>query len=124
MSAQIPNQGVPAVDGQSGLLARVWFTFLSTLTKLPSERLTGSKAYNPGNILNGAGESTTVTVPGVVLSANTPMTASACFSLDLSGLSLTAYVSGTDTVTTILINATGGAINLGAGTLTAYAWRP
>lgn len=124
MSALIPNQKVNVLDGVAGLMSRAWFVFLTTLTKLPSERLSGAKTYDPPNILDGASAATTVTVPGALLSAGTPMAADACFSLPLLGLTLTAYVNSADTVSVVFSNTTGGAVDLGSGTLTAFAWRP
>ncbi len=120
MSALIPNQKVPVLDGMAGLMSRAWFTFLTTLTALPSAKLSATLSYNPPNILAAGTTAQAVTVPGAVLGYD----ASASFSLDLTGLVLTAYVSATDTVTAVLFNPTAGAINLGAGTLTAYAWKP
>lgn len=80
---------------------------------------TGSKTWDPGNIINGAQGSTTVTVTGAALGD----TASACFSLDLQALGITAYVSAANTVTVVLQNNTGGAIDLGSGTLKAKVTR-
>src|SRR5262249_26318570 len=39
------------------------------------------------------------------------------FSLDLSGVTLTAYVSAADTVTVVEGNLTGGGVNLASGSL-------
>lgn len=120
MSARQPTQNEAAVDTKSGLLTRVWFQFLATLTKLPSARLSGSKTYDPPNLTAGATTTTTVTVAGATLG----WAADASFSLDLSALVMTAYVSAADTVTVVLYNPTGGAVDLGSGTLTGFAWQP
>jgi hypothetical protein len=45
------------------------------------------------------------------------------FSLDLQGMTLTGYVSVAGTVTCVLRNGTGGAMDLGSGTLRADVWR-
>ena len=75
--------------------------------------LSGSVTWNPGNIVNGANDSTTVTVKGAALGDY----AIASFSLDVQDLQLTADVTAADTATVILSNTTGGAINLASGTV-------
>ena len=85
---------------------------------LPSQRLAGSKTYDPPNLAAGASTSTTVTVTGAVLG----QPAQACFSLDTAGVALAAMVTAADTVTVILTNTTGGAVDLASGTLSAFAW--
>jgi hypothetical protein len=77
--------------------------------------LTGTATYDPGNLVDGAGETTTVTVTGAALGNF----AEVSFSLDLQGVTLTAWVSADDTVSVRFQNETGGAIDLGSGTLTA-----
>lgn len=73
----------------------------------------GSATYNPPNLNNGTQTTTTVTVTGAALGDFVLPS----FSLDLQGIELTAYVSAADTVTCLLRNDTGGAIDLGSGTL-------
>lgn len=77
--------------------------------------LTGSKTFNWGSIASAAAATTTVTVTGAALGDR----ATATMSLDLQGLVMTAYVSAADTVTVVLFNPTGGAIDLASGTLSA-----
>lgn len=73
----------------------------------------GSKTYDPPSLADGAGTSTTVTCTGAVLGDF----AMASFSLDLQGITVTAYVSAADTVTVRFQNETGGILDLGSGTL-------
>ena len=73
----------------------------------------GSATWNPGAIGNGAEEAKEVTVTDAVLGDF----AIASFSLDVTDLVLDAQVTAADTVTCILANNTGGAINLNEGTL-------
>lgn len=77
--------------------------------------LTGSAVYDPANLVDGAGVTTTVTVTGAALGD----TALISFSLDLQGILLTAYVSSANTVSCRFQNETGGPIDLGSGTLRA-----
>lgn len=77
--------------------------------------LQGSATFDPGNLVDGAGETTTVTVTGAALGDY----ASATFSLDLQGILLTAWVSAADTVSVRFQNETTGAIDLLSGTLRA-----
>jgi hypothetical protein len=64
---------------------------------------------------DGQGETTTVTVSGARLGDY----ASASFSLNISGITLTAYVSANDTVTVRFQNESGGTVDLASGTLRA-----
>jgi hypothetical protein len=75
--------------------------------------LEGSATWNPGSIANGGEEAKEVTVTSAVLGDF----AMASFSLDVEDLALNADVTDDDTVTCILANSTGGAVNLGSGTL-------
>lgn len=77
--------------------------------------LYGSATYDPANLADGAGATTTVTVTGAVLGD----IATATFSLDLQGITLTAWVSAADTVSVRFQNESGGALDLASGTLKA-----
>jgi len=80
----------------------------------------GSATYDPANLLDGAGATTTVTVTGARLGDY----AEASFSLDLQGITVTAWVSANDTVSVRFQNETGGAIDLASGTLRARVRKP
>jgi hypothetical protein len=73
----------------------------------------GSKTWDPGSVADGDEAATTVTVTGAELGDY----AIASFSLDVTDLILDAQVTAEDTATVVLANNTGGAINLGSGTL-------
>ena len=75
--------------------------------------LLGEATYNPANLVDGAGVTTTVAVPGATLG----QFAQASFSLDTQGITVTAWVSAADVVSVRFQNETGGAIDLGSGTL-------
>lgn len=77
----------------------------------------GSVVYDPPNLADGAGVTTTVTVTGATLGD----IAEASFSLDTQGITVTAWVSAANTVSVRFQNETGGAIDLGSGTLRATA---
>lgn len=72
-----------------------------------------SATWNPGSIVDGNEEAVAVTVPGAKLGDF----ALASFSLDLADLDLGVAVTAANTVTAVLGNDTGGAIDLGSGTL-------
>ena len=76
---------------------------------------TGTVVYDPANLIDGAGVTTTVTVTGAAVGD----VAIASFSNDLQGIMLTAYVSATNTVSVRFQNETGGAIDLASGTIRA-----
>lgn len=82
-------------------------------TKMPNLDLQGSAAWDPGNIADGDEEAKEVTVTGSVLGDF----AVASFSLDVTDITLDAQVTVANTVTCILANNTGGAIDLGSGTV-------
>ena len=84
-----------------------------TWVRFGDTRLTGTATYDPPNLVDGAGVTTTVTVTGATLGDQ----AEAAFTLDLQGITLTAYVSASDTVSVRFQNETGGPIDLGSGTL-------
>jgi hypothetical protein len=78
--------------------------------------LSGSATYDPASLADGAGATTTVTVTGAALGDF----ALASFSLDLQGITLTAWVSATNTVSVRFQNESGGTLDLGSGTLRAF----
>lgn len=75
--------------------------------------------WDPASIANGATATTTVTVSGAALGDF----ALASFSLSLSGLSLSAYISAANTVTVVLTNNSGAAVNLASGTLAVLVFK-
>lgn len=77
--------------------------------------LQGSATYDPANLVDGAGATTTVTVTSAALGD----IADASFSLDVQGITVTAWVSAANTVSVRFQNETGGAIDLASGTLRA-----
>lgn len=80
-----------------------------------------SATWDPANVNDGAQTTTTVTVTGARLVDASPVMVG--FDKDLQGMRLTGYVSADDTVTVVLRNDTGGAINLASGTLRVGVWR-
>lgn len=69
--------------------------------------------YDPGSLVDGAGVSVTIGVPGAALGDF----AQASFSQSLQGILMTAVVSNTNEVTVRLQNETSGTIDLTSGTL-------
>lgn len=82
--------------------------------------LVGSATYDPPNLIDGAGATTTVTVTGAALGDY----AEANFSLDLQGITVTAWVSAANTVSVRFQNESGGTLDLGSGTLRARVFKP
>jgi hypothetical protein len=76
--------------------------------------LTGSATYDPGSLGDGAGVTTTVTATGAVPG---DFVEGVSFSNDLSGITVTAYVSSGDTVSVRFQNESGGTLDLASGTL-------
>lgn len=75
--------------------------------------LTASATWNPPSVSAGASTTTTVSVIGAVVGDKV----SASFSDSLQGMVLSACVSAANTVTAVLFNPTGSAIDLASGTL-------
>lgn len=75
--------------------------------------LSGSATYDPPSLADGAGTTTTVTVTGAALGD----IVQASFSLDLQGITLTAYVSAANTVSVRFQNESGGTLDLASGTI-------
>lgn len=84
-----------------------------------ASNLVGTATYDPPNLADGAGATTTVTVTGAVL-GDTVITS---FSLDLQGITLTSYVSSSNTVSVRFQNESGGALDLASGTLKSVVLR-
>jgi len=72
-----------------------------------------SVTYDPPSLADGAGVTTTVTATGAALGDF----AQAVFSLDLQGITLSAWVSATNTVSVRFQNESGAAVDLASGTL-------
>lgn len=77
--------------------------------------LSGTTTFDPASLADGAGATTTVTVTGAALGD----IAIASFSLDLQGITVTAWVSATNTVSVRFQNESGGTLDLASGTLRA-----
>lgn len=81
--------------------------------------ISGSTAWDPANISDGATDSTTVSVPNAVQG-------DPCFAgfnnITGANLILSCAITSNDTATVTLLNKTGSAQNLGNGTLRATAF--
>lgn len=82
-------------------------------------RLDAEATYDPANLADAAGATTTVTCTGAALGDF----AMAAFSLDCQGMTLSAWVSAADTVSVRFQNESGGALDLGSGTLRVRVWK-
>lgn len=83
------------------------------------KHLSTTATWNPGNLVAGAQTSTTVALTGAALGDEVTCS----FSLDLQLLQLTGYVSAANTVSVVLQNGTGGAIDLASGVLRVSCWQ-
>lgn len=75
--------------------------------------LMGSTTWNPTNMASTSSRNVAVLVSGAEMGDF----AQASFSLDVQDLQLTADVTNTSTVSCVLANNTGAAVNLNSGTL-------
>jgi hypothetical protein len=92
----------------------------ATWLKMADAYLSGSVAWNPASIANGAQATTTIAVTGAALGDYVEASAS----IDTAGLVLTGRVSAVDTVTITLSNTTGGAVDLGNFTARVKVAKP
>lgn len=107
------------VLGRVGMFRRMALAINALINDVETLRgaaggLVGSAVYDPANLIDGAGVTTTVTVTGCVLG---DFVTAVSFSLDLQGITLTAYVSAANTVSVRFQNESGGAIDLASGTI-------
>lgn len=103
-----------AVQAQSSIAVAINNLKTVIATAFPPP-LTGSATWDPGSIANGAAANTTVAVAGAAVGNFV----SVSLGVDLQGLVLSGYVSATNTVTAVLANNTGGAIDLASSLLRA-----
>lgn len=78
-----------------------------------------SATYDASSLSDAAGETTTVTVPGVVLG-------DACIAslgVDAAGMTVTCYISAADTASVRVQNESGGTVNLASTTLRVFIFR-
>lgn len=78
----------------------------------------GSATWDPGSIADGDEEMKEITVTGAALGDFCLVS----FSLDVADLVLNGQVTATNTVTAVLANNTGGAIDLSSGTVRAMVF--
>jgi hypothetical protein len=113
----IPHPSARLVEAD-GTMSKAWYDWFNTgvVTKVGDlTPLQGSAAFDPPSLADGAGATTTVTVPGAALGDF----ASVAFSLATSGITITAWVSAPNTVSVRFQNESGSTLDLGSGTLTA-----
>ncbi len=84
-------------------------------TSLATAVYAGSTTWDPGSIADGDMEAKDITVTGAALGDFCLVS----FSLDVADLVLNGQVTAADTVTAILANNTGGAVDLASGTVSA-----
>ncbi len=108
------NMNLDAIIGAGPNARNALKAALNVIDAAVGEVLTGSKTHNFASIVDGARESTTVTVTGAALG---DFVVAVSVSVDAAGGVLSGYVSAADTVTVDLLNETGGALDLASATL-------
>ncbi|MFA5500920.1 MAG: hypothetical protein WC404_07575 [Candidatus Omnitrophota bacterium] len=79
--------------------------------------LSGTATWDASSIADGDEEAKEITVTGAELGDPVLMS---CLSIDIADLQLTADVTASNTVTAVLSNSTGGAIDLASCTVKAW----
>jgi hypothetical protein len=100
--------------------AQEWAWTSSAWAATSATTLLGSATYDPPNLADGAGATTTVTVTGAALGDY----ARASFLLNVQGITVTAWVSAADTVSVRFQNESGGALDIASGTLRVKVEKP
>lgn len=85
-----------------------------TASGVVKEIMYGSKTYNAGSLIDGAGETTTVTVNGAALG---DVVMGVSLGVDVAGITVTGYVSAANVVSVRLQNESGGTLDLASTTL-------
>jgi len=95
--------------------ATTLYTWDNVDCTVDEQRLEGTLSWNPGNLVDGAGEtSTSITVTGAAFGDYVLVSAP----YSTQGMVVTGYVSASDTVSIRIQNETTGAIDLASGTWT------
>lgn len=81
--------------------------------------LNASKTWDPPSLATGAQTTTTLTITGAAIGDFVLVS----FSLSTAGLILRADITATDTATIVLLNMTGGTVDLASGTLKVRSWK-
>jgi len=103
---QIESPPITGIFDLDNWLKRLWENILG-------DHIWNTTTWNAGEIANGAKEAKDVTVTGAVIGDH----AIASLSIDILDLVLDAQVTAADTVTCVLANNTGGAVNLASASV-------
>jgi hypothetical protein len=90
-----------------------------SLSTFAVTQLKVTTTWDPASIASGAEEAKEITVAGAALGDF----AIASFSLDVTDLTLNASVTAANTITVVLTNNTGAAVNLASGTLAVLVFK-
>lgn len=110
IGSEEPRERIEYFRGLIKSLKAMYENIADTINR---SELDASAVWDPGSIADGNEEAKEVTISGATLEDF----AIASFSLDVNDLTLDAQVTAVNTVTCILANNTGGAIDLGSGTI-------
>lgn len=101
------------VDAKNRLRTKVGAPAGDTDGNVVGLDLIASAVYDPPNLIDGAGVTTTIALAGAGLGDMVI----GSFSLDIQGMTVTYYVSAANVVSIRFQNESGGAIDLASGTL-------
>lgn len=115
--SMICNNNAPDASSDAEFITSLATTTTTTIKhnngySVESDEINGTVAWDPGNLVDGAGETKSLTVTGAALGDFVLVAAP----YDLQDMICTAYVQATDTVEIRLQNETGGDKDLGSGT--------
>lgn len=116
MAQQSVAQRVAAIpDGVArDELYRLLASMQADLSALTPKLLYGVATYDASSLVDGAGETTTVGVPGAVLG---DFVVAVSLGVSTAGITVTGYVSAADTVSVRVQNESGGTLDLASTSL-------
>jgi hypothetical protein len=117
MAESITKRLASVVDrNNQSSLKRLFASVLDDLTAIRTPTagvLSGSATFDPASLATNTGATTTVSVSGAAVGDFVL----ASFSADLQGITLSGYVSASNTVSVRFQNGTAGTIDLASGTV-------
>jgi hypothetical protein len=114
MASETTNLALPLATLGERQFKRSYKDSMEILDDAVGTILTGSKTHDAASIADAANATTTVTVTGAELG---DFVVGVSLGVSAAGITVSGYVSAADTVTVLLQNESGGAVDLASTTL-------
>lgn len=113
---QVSGTNSPWLRGQINAVAT------GSYNPLASDYIAGSVTYDPPSLAAGVAANTTVTVTGAAV-GDTVLATHTSVETAATSWVVTGYVSAANTVRVVILNGTGGTVDLGSGTLRVQVFK-